>query len=241
MSAQEEKPVEQQVQEVDTPQSRGEKKARKALISQGLKHVNGINRVTFTRAGGIVFAIAKPDVYKSVNSDTFIVFGEMQMEDMRARAQEAAAQQLAAEAAAKADETPAAEGSSAAEAAAEEEDEEVDATGVEEKDIELVVNQANVSRNKAIKALKNNDNDIVNAIMVNIHILQFFFKKKKKVRKNGYVYRFINTLFRLFFNRNSPCKLKILHYFIYKKNYTATIVITHFWFSFFFLVYVNFI
>ncbi len=37
---------------------------------------------------------------------------------------------------------------------------------MEEKDIELVVQQANVSRNKAIKALKKNNNDIVNAIMV---------------------------------------------------------------------------
>ncbi|KAI8078682.1 NAC domain-containing protein [Halteromyces radiatus] len=160
MSAHEEKPVETQV---ETAQSRGEKKARKAILNQGLKQVAGINRVTFTRAGGIVFAIAKPDVYKSVNSDTFIVFGEMQMEDMRARAQEAAAQQLAAEAAAKADEPEAAEASTAVEE--EEDEEEVDATGIEEKDIELVVGQANVSRNKAIKALKNNDNDIVNAIM----------------------------------------------------------------------------
>ncbi len=49
----------------------------------------------------------------------------------------------------------------------EEEDdgEEVDATGVEEKDIELVMSQANVSRAKAVRALKNNTNDIVNAIM----------------------------------------------------------------------------
>ena len=47
----------------------------------------------------------------------------------------------------------------------EEEDEEVDATGVEEKDIELVMSQANVSRAKAIKALKKTENDIVNAIM----------------------------------------------------------------------------
>ena len=47
-----------------------------------------------------------------------------------------------------------------------EDDEEVDATGVEAKDIELVMSQANVSRSKAIKALKNNTNDIVNAIMV---------------------------------------------------------------------------
>lgn len=51
--------------------------------------------------------------------------------------------------------------------AAEEEDdgEEVDATGLEDKDIELVMTQANVSRNKAVKALKENDNDIVNSIM----------------------------------------------------------------------------
>ncbi|SAL97007.1 hypothetical protein [Absidia glauca] len=159
MSAHEEKP------QIETAQSRGEKKARKAILNNGLKPVQGINRVTFTRAGGIVFAIATPDVYKSVNSDTFIVFGDMQMEDMRARAQEAAAQQLAAEAEAKGDEA------EAAPAAVEEDDtEEVDAGDIEEKDIELVVSQANVSRNKAIKALKNNDKDIVNAIMVSLTI-----------------------------------------------------------------------
>ena len=47
----------------------------------------------------------------------------------------------------------------------EDEDDEVDETGVEAKDIELVMTQANVSRGKAVKALKNNGNDIVNAIM----------------------------------------------------------------------------
>ena len=36
------------------------------------------------------------------------------------------------------------------------------------KDIELVMSQANVSRAKAVRALKNNNNDIVNAIMVSI-------------------------------------------------------------------------
>jgi nascent polypeptide-associated complex subunit alpha len=44
-------------------------------------------------------------------------------------------------------------------------DEEVDADGIEEKDIELVMTQAGVPRKKAIKALKENDNDIVNSIM----------------------------------------------------------------------------
>ena len=47
----------------------------------------------------------------------------------------------------------------------EDEDEEVEADGVEDKDIDLVMSQANVSRGKAVKALKNNANDIVNAIM----------------------------------------------------------------------------
>lgn len=44
----------------------------------------------------------------------------------------------------------------------------VDETGVEVKDIELVMSQANVSRAKAVRALKNNSNDIVNAIMVSV-------------------------------------------------------------------------
>lgn len=48
----------------------------------------------------------------------------------------------------------------------------VDETGVESKDIELVMSQANVKRSKAIKALKNNNNDIVNAIMVSINMSQ---------------------------------------------------------------------
>ena len=46
-----------------------------------------------------------------------------------------------------------------------EEEEAVDATGIEEKDIELVMSQANVSRKKAIRALKKNENDLVNTIM----------------------------------------------------------------------------
>ena len=44
-------------------------------------------------------------------------------------------------------------------------DEDVDDSGVEQNDIDLVMSQANVSRSKAVKALKDNENDIVNAIM----------------------------------------------------------------------------
>ena len=47
----------------------------------------------------------------------------------------------------------------------EDDGEEVDDSGLEAKDIELVMAQASVSRKKAVKALKENDNDIVNSIM----------------------------------------------------------------------------
>ena len=47
-----------------------------------------------------------------------------------------------------------------------EEEGEVDETGVESKDIELVIQQTGVTRSKAVTALKKNNNDIVNAIMV---------------------------------------------------------------------------
>lgn len=42
---------------------------------------------------------------------------------------------------------------------------EVDATGVDEQDIDTVMKQTSCSRGKAVKALKENNGDIVNAIM----------------------------------------------------------------------------
>lgn len=50
-------------------------------------------------------------------------------------------------------------------AQADEEEEEVDETDVNARDIELVTTQAGVSRNKAVKALKTHQGDIVSAIM----------------------------------------------------------------------------
>lgn len=50
----------------------------------------------------------------------------------------------------------------------ESEEEDVDDSGIEDKDVDLVMLQANVSRAKAIKALRNNGCDLVNAIMVSV-------------------------------------------------------------------------
>ncbi|KAK7513628.1 putative nascent polypeptide-associated complex subunit [Phyllosticta citriasiana] len=153
-----------------TVHSRNEKKARKAIAKLGLKHIEGITRVTLRRPKNILFVINNPDVYKSPNSNTWIIFGEAKIEDLNAAAQASAAQQLAQAEAAESHEghdhgkgkAPATDDKKEEE---EDDGEEVDETGVEAKDIELVMAQATVSRKKAVKALKENDNDIVNSIM----------------------------------------------------------------------------
>ncbi|KAF9189556.1 E1 ubiquitin-activating protein uba2 [Haplosporangium sp. Z 767] len=140
-------------------QSRGEIKARKALSKLGLQKVKGVNRVTIRRSGQPILAIAQPDVYKSLISDTYIVFGEGQVEDLNAlQSQLSAAQDVLNEGGESSE-------AGATAAAAEDDEEEVDAEGVSEGDIDLVIAQANCSRAKAVKALKANNNDIVNAIM----------------------------------------------------------------------------
>lgn len=147
-------------------QSRSEKKARKLMAKLGLKQVPGVNRVTIRKSKNILFVINKPDVFRNPSSDSYIVFGEAKIEDMSQQAQMAAAEKFKEPAVNPAKDTAAHTTVPAAIQEDEEEDEEeVDETGMEEKDIELVVSQANVSRAKAVRALKNNNNDIVNAIM----------------------------------------------------------------------------
>ncbi|CAO2651194.1 Nn.00g094910.m01.CDS01 [Neocucurbitaria sp. VM-36] len=160
--------------------SRNEKKARKAISKLGLKHIDGITRVTLRRPKNILFVINQPDVYKSPSSNTWIIFGEAKIEDLNSQAQASAAQQLAQAEAASHDHSghdhdhdhdhDHGKGKGKAvedkkEEEDEEDDEEVDDSGLEAKDIELVMQQASVSRKKAVKALKENDNDIVNSIM----------------------------------------------------------------------------
>jgi nascent polypeptide-associated complex subunit alpha len=147
-------------------QNRAEKKARKAVQKLGMKNVKGIVRVTVKKSKNILFVISKPDVYKSPNSDTYIIFGEAKIEDLSAQAQTQAAEQFRAP-----DMSAAAAAPAAAAGDDADDDEEVDDSGVEQKDIDLVMSQANVSRAKAVKALKENDNDIVNAIVSDYYLV----------------------------------------------------------------------
>ncbi|XP_006288572.2 nascent polypeptide-associated complex subunit alpha-like protein 4 [Capsella rubella] len=145
-------------------QSRSEKKSRKAMLKLGMKPVTDVSRVTIKRSKNVLFVISKPDVFKSPNSETYVIFGEAKIDDMSSQLQAQAAQRFKMP-----DVASMLPNNDASEAASvpqeEDEDEDVDETGVEAKDIDLVMTQAGVSRPKAVKALKANDGDIVSAIM----------------------------------------------------------------------------
>lgn len=168
-------------------QSRSEKKARKMLLKLGLKPVPGIQRVTIRKAKNILFIIQKPEVFRHAGSDHYIVFGEAKIEDLSHTAQLQSLQNLKSSdlekgdgfsAAAQAglaaglqgrgdtDKSPKiASGKTTLQDDDEGGDMDVDETGLDDNDINLVVQQANVSRAKAIRALRKNNSDIVNAIM----------------------------------------------------------------------------
>ncbi|XP_063003647.1 LOW QUALITY PROTEIN: NAC-alpha domain-containing protein 1 [Elgaria multicarinata webbii] len=144
-------------------QSRSEKKARKAMSKLGLRQIHGVTRITIRKSKNILFVITKPDVFKSPASDIYIVFGEAKIEDLSQQVHKAAAEKF---------KVPVEHSPLITETAPtltikeeSEEEEEVDETGLEVRDIELVMAQANVSRPKAVRALRHNNNDIVNAIM----------------------------------------------------------------------------
>ncbi|KAK7317063.1 hypothetical protein RJT34_00984 [Clitoria ternatea] len=144
-------------------QSRSEKKSRKAMLKLGLKPVTGVSRVTIKRTKNILFFISKPDVFKSPNSETYVIFGEAKIEDLSSQLQTQAAQQFRMPDMGSV--TAKLEQDAAAAAAQPEDEEEVDETGVEPHDIDLVMTQAGVSKSKAVKALKTHNGDIVGAIM----------------------------------------------------------------------------
>merc|ERR1711862_701158 len=135
------------------------------------------------RQKNVVFVIDAPDVDKSPHSDTYIVFGEAKVEDLSNSAlsqalgnviqqqkQMGASQADASSSSSAADSGPPdleadASGANDAAGAGADDAGDVDETGVEPKDIELVMTQTEASRAQAVRALKKANGDIVNAIM----------------------------------------------------------------------------
>lgn len=155
---------------------KAEKKARDALLKLGLKQLKDISRVTFKKKNNTILAIEKPEVYKTLGG-SYVIFGEAKVEDLTKRYQEAMAAQQAAKEVNDAVNTPKDDLAASIQddlkkasledkpAAEEDDSEPADATGLEESDIQVIVEQTNTTRNKAINALREHNGDIVNAIM----------------------------------------------------------------------------
>jgi nascent polypeptide-associated complex subunit alpha len=152
-------------------QSRAEKKARKTVQKLGLKEVKGIYRVTIKKPKNTLFVIANPDVYKNPTSDTYIIFGQANVENTAEQAaQMAAAQTFDGAGLSGADLNAAAAAAAAAAGGAGSAADDASQTtageeGVSATDIELVMSQTSVTRAQAVAALKKNKGDIVNSIM----------------------------------------------------------------------------
>ncbi|KAK2095964.1 hypothetical protein P7K49_024998, partial [Saguinus oedipus] len=134
----------------------------------GLRQIQGVTRITIQKSKNILFVIAKPDVFKSPASDTYVVFGEAKIEDLSQQVHKAAAEKFKVPSEPSAlvpESAPRPRVRLECKEEEDEEEEEVDEAGLELRDIELVMAQANVSRAKAVRALRDNHSDIVNAIM----------------------------------------------------------------------------
>ncbi len=154
----------------DGKMNRAEKKARKAIIKLGLKPVPGVERVSIKKAKTPTISITRPDVYKTPGMDTYVIFGTPDEGGAGAGAGADPYARMAAAAAGGGG------GADYARAAAQVRQsvvqpsgdglqESADESGLEAKDIELVVTQAGVTRGKAVAALRKTGGDIVNAIM----------------------------------------------------------------------------
>lgn len=126
-----------------------------------MKPVNDVVRVTMKKSKNIMFVVSKPDVFKSPTADSYIIFGEAKIEDLAAKQ----AQMNAENSQQRAQQNKVNfEGQAQKEGAAGEE-ESVNEDGIDAKDIALVIDQAHCTRAQAVTALRNNNNDLVNAIM----------------------------------------------------------------------------
>ena len=148
--------------------NRAEKKARKVVTKLGLKPVPNVERVYMKKGKDVAFVIVKPDVYKAPGADSYVIFGEAKVEgyggpeaDFGRIGAGGGANDAYAKEAAKIRKS--VQGSS--KPAGGDVEESTDETGLEARDIELVMQQAGVSRGKAASALKKAGGDLVSAIM----------------------------------------------------------------------------
>ena len=135
--------------------NRGEKKCRKALLKVGMKQMTGITRVTLKKRDGLIFVIDDPEVLNLDNS--YAIFGELKLEDLNRQMQMEQAKKFAQQAPKKeAFKTAVADDPNEAP---------LNEDGLTKSNIDMVMDNAKVSRNAAIRALRETNDDMVQAVM----------------------------------------------------------------------------
>ena len=144
----------------DKKLNRGEKKCRKSLLKLGMKQLTGITRVALRKRDGLIFVINDPEVLKSAdNANSFAIFGELRLEDPNSRVSQQEARKVT--------EKPAGDAKPAAKAEAKPDDDSAPLSeeGLTGQHIDMVMQHASCSRNAAIRALREANDDMVAAVM----------------------------------------------------------------------------
>jgi len=143
--------------------NRNERRNKKMMRKLGMKQVLGITRATFKTTRQGIFYIESPDVYRArVGHRSMVIFGQTYRQDPEDDASKAAALNL--KSVEKAVEGIDISNITALEKHLEDKGDMCE-DGLKQDDIELVVSQASCSRSEAIVSLRENNGDLVNAIM----------------------------------------------------------------------------
>lgn len=140
--------------------SKMEKKNKKALLKSGLKEFAGVEKVTIQTTSKINLAIDQPDVFKS--NDTYVIFGQPRIEDAKSQQTKDVLQNILQQQDVSSQISDLEKQTSASETQSSSDD---DLEGIKEKDIEVVMSEGNCDRQTAIKALKENNKDVVDAVV----------------------------------------------------------------------------
>jgi len=128
-----------------------------------MKQLTGITRVALRKRDGLIFVINDPEVLKSgTNENSYAIFGELKLEDPNSRLTQKEARKFA-------------EGAKTTEAtgaAAKEEDKQavddsqpLSEEGLTASHIDMVIDHTKCTRNAAIRALRETNDDMVQAVM----------------------------------------------------------------------------
>ncbi|KAL9647957.1 hypothetical protein ABK040_008225 [Willaertia magna] len=149
-------------------QTKAEKKNKKAIQKAGLKAFPGVKQVTIRSAQRLTLTIDDPEVYISEstgNTAVFIVFGKFNMEDPTQQRGQQAVQDLLSKTKSEVENDISELKPEETEQTTEtEETQEELPENITEKDVQMVVEQTGLSRNEAIRRIKQHNGDIIEAI-----------------------------------------------------------------------------